>query len=63
MFQEISIHRSLSHKNIVGFNGFFEDSLNIYIILELCRRRVCISIIGSALKIKKSYLLVDDGIT
>ncbi|KAK4879314.1 hypothetical protein RN001_007460 [Aquatica leii] len=39
MTQEINIHRSLSHKNIVGFHGFFEDSLNVYIILELCRRR------------------------
>jgi len=39
--QEIAIHRSLSHKNVVGFHGFFEDSQNVYIVLELCRRRVC----------------------
>ncbi|KAF5269272.1 hypothetical protein FQR65_LT02573 [Abscondita terminalis] len=39
MTQEINIHRSLSHKHVVGFHGFFEDSLNVYIILELCRRR------------------------
>ncbi|XP_045505975.1 serine/threonine-protein kinase polo [Colias croceus] len=38
-FQEISIHRSLQHKHVVGFHSFFEDSLNIYIILELCKRR------------------------
>ncbi|XP_038208591.1 serine/threonine-protein kinase polo [Zerene cesonia] len=37
--QEISIHRSLQHKHVVGFHSFFEDSLNIYIILELCKRR------------------------
>lgn len=37
--QEIQIHRSLSHPNIVGFNGYFEDSQNIYIILELCVNR------------------------
>ncbi|XP_072935706.1 serine/threonine-protein kinase polo [Epargyreus clarus] len=39
MVQEISIHRSLLHKHVVGFHSFFEDSLNIYIILELCKRR------------------------
>ncbi|XP_034231972.1 serine/threonine-protein kinase PLK1 [Thrips palmi] len=37
--QEISIHRSLNHKHVVGFHGFFEDDLNIYIVLELCRKR------------------------
>eukprot|EP00106_Octopus_bimaculoides_P011074 XP_014778516.1 PREDICTED: serine/threonine-protein kinase PLK1-like isoform X1 [Octopus bimaculoides] len=39
MFQEISIHRSLSHKNVVRFVNFFEDDHFIYIILELCRCR------------------------
>ncbi|KAK8763817.1 hypothetical protein V5799_033572 [Amblyomma americanum] len=37
--QEIQIHQSLSHKNIVAFHGYFEDDSNVYIILELCRRR------------------------
>lgn len=39
MSQEIAIHRSLHHKHVVGFNGFFEDDLNVRvsIILELCR--------------------------
>ncbi|XP_012274826.1 serine/threonine-protein kinase polo [Orussus abietinus] len=39
MTQEISIHQSLSHKHVVGFYGFFDDPHNIYIILELCRKR------------------------
>nr|CAD7424046.1 unnamed protein product [Timema monikensis] len=39
MTQEISIHRSLKQNHIVGFHGFFEDSNNVYIVLELCRRR------------------------
>ncbi|XP_063372982.1 serine/threonine-protein kinase polo [Cydia amplana] len=39
MAQEISIHRSLSHKHVVGFHSFFEDVSNIYIVLELCKRR------------------------
>jgi serine/threonine protein kinase len=33
---EIKIHRSLNHANIVGFEHFFEDSENVYIMLELC---------------------------
>ncbi|XP_046393580.1 serine/threonine-protein kinase PLK1 [Ischnura elegans] len=37
--QEIEIHRSLSHTNIVGFHGYFEDANNVYIVLELCRMR------------------------
>ncbi|CAL7941690.1 unnamed protein product [Xylocopa violacea] len=39
MTQEISIHQTLNHKNVVGFYGFFDDPQNIYIILELCRKR------------------------
>ncbi|XP_016972949.1 serine/threonine-protein kinase polo [Drosophila rhopaloa] len=37
--QEITIHRSLSHPNIVKFHSFFEDVQNIYIVLELCKKR------------------------
>jgi polo-like kinase 1 len=33
---EIRIHRSLRHSNIVGFDHFFEDHENVYILLELC---------------------------
>ncbi|XP_072763488.1 serine/threonine-protein kinase polo [Anoplolepis gracilipes] len=39
MTQEIAIHQTLKHKHIVGFHGFFDDSHNVYIILELCRKR------------------------
>ncbi|KAL6254638.1 hypothetical protein P5V15_013945 [Pogonomyrmex californicus] len=39
MTQEIAIHQTLNHRHIVGFHGFFDDSNNIYIILELCRKR------------------------
>lgn len=40
MRQEISIHRTLKHENVVGFHGNFEDSDFIYILLEVCSRRV-----------------------
>ncbi|VDN94884.1 unnamed protein product [Brugia pahangi] len=39
MAQEIRIHRSLQHKHIVRMDGFFEDTDNVYILLELCPRR------------------------
>jgi len=36
LMSEIKIHRSLKHPNIVGFEHFFEDAENVYILLELC---------------------------
>lgn len=36
LMSEIKIHRSLKHQNIVRFEHFFEDSENVYILLELC---------------------------
>lgn len=39
MTQEITIHQSLAHHNIVRFLSFFDDSSNVYIVLELCKQR------------------------
>lgn len=39
MAQEIQIHRTLNHKGVVKFQSFFEDDENVYVLLELCRRR------------------------
>lgn len=36
LMSEIKIHRSVHHKGIVNFEHFFEDSENIYILLEIC---------------------------
>ena len=33
---EIRIHKHLKNENIVNFEHFFEDSENVYILLELC---------------------------
>ncbi|XP_077498680.1 serine/threonine-protein kinase PLK1-like [Amblyomma americanum] len=35
---EINIHRTLCHKNVVRFHSHFEDAQNVYINLELCTR-------------------------
>lgn len=40
MAMEIDIHRKLNHKHVVGFHCFFEDENFIYILLEICRKRV-----------------------
>ena len=40
MQQEVTIHQSLNHKHIVQFFSYFEDENNVYIVLELCGRRV-----------------------
>lgn len=34
---EIKIHRSIKHGNVCHFQHFFEDSENVYILLELCQ--------------------------
>mmetsp|Transcript_19962 Transcript_19962/g.36952 ORF Transcript_19962/g.36952 Transcript_19962/m.36952 type:complete len:585 (+) Transcript_19962:4188-5942(+) len=36
LMSEIKIHRSLHHPNVVGFEHFFEDGENVYILLEMC---------------------------
>ena len=38
--REIELHRHCRHKNVVGFHSYFEDDLNVYIILEICSRKV-----------------------
>ena len=40
LLAEIKIHRCLSHRYIVGFESFFEDKANVYIMLELCASQV-----------------------
>lgn len=41
MSQEIALHRNITHENVVAFHSFFEDKDFVYVVLELCRRRVC----------------------
>lgn len=40
LLAEIKIHRSLSHRFVVGFESFFEDRHNVYIMLEPCANQV-----------------------
>jgi len=36
LFNEIQIHKSLNHQNIVKFEHYFEDPENVFVMLELC---------------------------
>ena len=36
---EIKIHRSINNVNVCHFKHFFEDSENVYILLELCQNQ------------------------
>ena len=36
LMTELKIHRGIKHKNICQFENYFEDNLNIYLVLELC---------------------------
>ncbi|KAJ8933753.1 hypothetical protein NQ318_015745 [Aromia moschata] len=40
MTQEIQIHKALCNKNVIGFYSSFEDNHNVYIVLELCSKRL-----------------------
>jgi len=39
MTQEIKIHKSVKHNNIVKLFSYFEDSNFVYVVLELCRKK------------------------
>lgn len=49
---EIEIHRSLNCPHVVGFQGYFEDDKNVYILLELCSRKSLVQL----LKQRKSLM-------
>ena len=50
LIKEIMIHRQMHHPNIVRFEHFFEDSNNVYILLELCENKT----MNNLLKVRKS---------
>lgn len=38
--REIMIHKELNHVNVVQMHHYFEDNLNVYMLLEACPRKV-----------------------
>ena len=39
LISEIKIHKSLHHPNIVAFEHYFEDSENVYLLIEICHNQ------------------------
>jgi polo-like kinase 1 len=39
LISEIKIHKALHNVNIVGFEHYFEDTENVYILLEMCHNQ------------------------
>lgn len=39
LISEIKIHRSLHHPTVVAFEHYFEDTENVYILLEMCQNQ------------------------
>ena len=39
LISEIKIHKSLHHVNIVEFEHYFEDSENVYLLIEICHNQ------------------------
>lgn len=50
MRKEIAIHEGLSHQNIVNLLSFFEDSTNVYMVLEFCANNTLLHQIQSSPK-------------
>ena len=47
LLNEIKIHKSLDHPNIVKFERFFEDINNVYILLEVCKSQTMMELLKS----------------
>ena len=39
LISEIKIHKSFHHPNIVNFEHYFEDSENVYLLIEICQNQ------------------------
>ena len=45
LISEIKIHKSLHHVNIVEFEHYFEDSENVYLLIEICHNQTLIELL------------------
>lgn len=43
LFAEIKLHQAMSHINIVRFEECFEDTENVYMVMEVCSNGVRVS--------------------
>ncbi|ELT95402.1 hypothetical protein CAPTEDRAFT_72562, partial [Capitella teleta] len=45
ILREIELHRSLRNAHVVAFHSYFEDDDNVYIILEVCRKKSLVHVL------------------
>ena len=55
LMTEIKIHKSLHHPQIVAFEHYFEDTENVYILLEICQNQT----LNDLLKPRKRLAEID----
>lgn len=56
LLAEIQIHRQLRHPRVVGFDTFFEDDENVYLMLELCTNQSLMDLMH-----RRKHLLEDEA--
>jgi polo-like kinase 1 len=62
LISEIQIHKSLDHKNIVKFMHYFENSENVYVLLELCSNQTLNDLVkrrGHLQEIEAKYFILQ----
>ena len=59
---EINIHRTIRHSQVVRFERFFEDRSNVYILLELCPHQTMLELIkrrGQLSEVECQYYILQ----
>ena len=54
LISEIKIHKSLHHPQIVAFEHYFEDTENVYILLEICQNQTLNDLLKRRKKINRN---------
>lgn len=45
ILREVELQQDLKHRNVVEFHSYFEDDINVYIILENCSRKSLVHVL------------------
>jgi polo-like kinase 1 len=53
LIAEIKIHKHLNHRHIVKFEHFFEDKVNVYILLEICTNSTMMELVKKRKKLSE----------
>ena len=62
LMNEINIHRTIRHSQVVRFERFFEDKNNVYILLELCPHHTMLELVkrrGRLTEVECQYYMLQ----